>query len=171
MINSDHELLYWVDENDNVLGEIPKKQAHSDPKYIHREIAIVLCDPENKILIQQRSPLKKIDPLVWTISVAGHVTVGDTADQAAHRELQEELGFDTDLTFLYKYIIYAPQETIMEHLFLGKYSNQTIVLQEEEVAQCRLVSKSDFEQLKLSGEKIDEGSEEIMYKICNKRLK
>lgn len=47
---------------------------------------------KREILVQKRSMLKDSFPGVWDISSAGHVDAGENVDDAAVRELTEELG-------------------------------------------------------------------------------
>ncbi|MCA9397648.1 NUDIX domain-containing protein, partial [candidate division WWE3 bacterium] len=89
------ELLDLVNENDEVIGTILRSEANSNPKVYHREIGILIADSQDRVLMQQRSKNKKVYPLYWIVSCAGHVSAGMTPEEVAHKELQEELGFDT----------------------------------------------------------------------------
>lgn len=55
-------------------------------------IHICIFNNEGKMLIQQRSPSKKTNPNIWDISIGGCVQAGETSQDAAARELGEELG-------------------------------------------------------------------------------
>ncbi len=50
------------------------------------------------MLIQQRQPFKDGWANMWDITVGGGATVGDTSQQAAMRELEEEIGLKLDLS-------------------------------------------------------------------------
>lgn len=50
------------------------------------------------MLIQQRQPFKDDWANMWDITVGGSATVGDTSQQAAMRELEEEIGLKLDLS-------------------------------------------------------------------------
>ena len=54
------EILDLVNENDEVVGEIEKEIANSDPNLIHREISVYVFDNENRLLMGQRSLKKKV---------------------------------------------------------------------------------------------------------------
>ena len=75
-----------VDENDTILGEISRADAHKHG-FLHRVVAIYLFNDKGDILIQER-----MDSGAYDHSAAGHVDPGETYEQAALRELQEELG-------------------------------------------------------------------------------
>jgi 8-oxo-dGTP pyrophosphatase MutT (NUDIX family) len=62
---------------------------------------------------------KDMEPGLWGISAAGHVTRGQTDDEAVRRELQEELGIDVPLTFVKKFITVNDQESERAALYRG----------------------------------------------------
>lgn len=105
------ELLDLVNEKDEVIGEVWKSVAHENPQMIHREIAILLTDDKHRVLLQQRSKLKKLKPGYWTITSSGHIKKGEGPEAAAHRELFEELGFDTELKFVKKSFMQSVNES------------------------------------------------------------
>lgn len=157
--NSPDELLDLVDENDNVIGEVWKSEANRDPKLIHREVAILIFDDRNQVLLQQRSLKKAHQPGFWTIAAAGHVTKGMSPKETAHKELKEELGFDVDLKFAEKFRYDLPTESRFMSLFLGKYSGQKIKIDPVEVSQVKWFTRDEFEDLirsdALKGKKLE----------------
>lgn|SRR3989338_4803974 len=78
--------VIWVDENDNILGEVSKEKAHAEG-ILHRVAVTYVVNDKNEILVQERMDMAKLDH-----SSAGHVDVGESYLQAAERELYEELG-------------------------------------------------------------------------------
>ncbi|HYM60497.1 MAG TPA: NUDIX domain-containing protein [Thermoanaerobaculia bacterium] len=69
----------------------PKSQIHRDGDW-HRAAHVWIVSPDRKVLLQRRSPKKLNYPDLWDVSVAGHVSAGETAVEAAIRETQEEIG-------------------------------------------------------------------------------
>ena len=84
------ELLDLVNEKDEVIGEVWKSEANSNPKLIHREILVYVFDDQNRMLLQQRSFTKKVYPGQWAETCAGHIGKGEKPKIAAYRELSEE---------------------------------------------------------------------------------
>lgn len=84
-------LIQVVDEQDNPIGEATKDELWKKGLW-HRIVRVVAEDEEGRVLLQKRAPHKQPYPNRWDNSAAGHVDVGESYEQAAHRELAEELG-------------------------------------------------------------------------------
>src|SRR3989338_4420810 len=78
--------VIWVDNNDNVLGEITREKAHQEG-LLHRVAVIYVVNDKNEILVNERAKDGYLDH-----SSAGHVDIGESYLEAAKRELEEELG-------------------------------------------------------------------------------
>ena len=63
-----------------------------------RRLVVHVCvfNQKGEMLIQQRQPFKEGWPNLWDVSVGGGVQAGETTQQAARRELMEELGLEFD---------------------------------------------------------------------------
>lgn len=64
----------------------------------HLVIHVCVFNKDGEMLIQQRQPFKEGWSNMWDITVGGSATVGDTSQQAAMRELEEEIGLVVDLS-------------------------------------------------------------------------
>ena len=83
-----------VDENDVVLGTMPKKEAHKNGT-LHRIAVVYVENNKGEILVQHRA-----DGFL-DHSAAGHVDPGESYEEAAKRELGEELGIkEVNLKFI-----------------------------------------------------------------------
>jgi 16S rRNA (adenine1518-N6/adenine1519-N6)-dimethyltransferase len=80
-----------VDEKDEPIGESDMKEAH-EKGLIHRIVFIGVQDPDGRLLLQRRSKEVLVHPDTWDISAAGHVDAGESYEEAAKRELEEEIG-------------------------------------------------------------------------------
>lgn len=78
--------VIWVDEDDNVVGEVSREKAHSEG-LLHRVAVIYLENDNGEILVNERAKDGYLDH-----SSAGHVDIGEDYLTAAKRELEEELG-------------------------------------------------------------------------------
>ena len=85
-----------VDEFDRVIGSSPRSQVHAN-NLLHRAVHLLIFNSAGEVFLQLRSRRKDRHPLLWDSSAAGHVNAGEEYDQAAARELREELGIQIPL--------------------------------------------------------------------------
>ncbi|MBR9853525.1 MAG: NUDIX domain-containing protein [Algicola sp.] len=81
-----------LDEQGRPTGESCLKSEAHRKGLLHPTIHVWLYTPEGRILIQQRGKNKATHPLLWDVSVAGHVAAGENIIAAAIREVNEEIG-------------------------------------------------------------------------------
>lgn len=87
--------LNIVDEDDQVIGEETRENIHKNG-LLHREIHVWIFNDKGEILFQKRSENKDVFPGLLDASVGGHVEIGDTYDETAVKELEEETGIKAD---------------------------------------------------------------------------
>ena len=85
------EWLDVVDAENRVVGRAPRDVVHRDG-HRHRSVHMLLLDGRGRVFVQRRSETKDTNPGLWDSSAAGHVDSGESAPDAAVRELREELG-------------------------------------------------------------------------------
>jgi 16S rRNA (adenine1518-N6/adenine1519-N6)-dimethyltransferase len=85
-----------VDEQDQVLHQATRAEAHAQ-KLRHRAVHLFIFNQSGELFLQKRSRWKDVAPGLWDSSAAGHVASGDSYEQTAPRELEEELGVRTPL--------------------------------------------------------------------------
>src|SRR5262245_46137287 len=69
----------------------------------HRGVAIAVLSSDDRLLVHRRASTKDIWPSRWDLAAGGVVAAGESYEQAAARELAEELGIEVDaetMTFL-----------------------------------------------------------------------
>ncbi|MFD0007157.1 NUDIX domain-containing protein [Streptomyces sp. NPDC127178] len=85
------ELVERVDDQDRVLGVVSRRQAVREG-WLHR-VAVTVCRGEGgRILVTRRSEQLSRFPGLYEVVVGGAVGGGESYEQAAARELAEELG-------------------------------------------------------------------------------
>lgn len=86
------ELIDILDDDGNPTGRTAlKSEAHKNG-WFHPTVHIWCYTPNGQILIQQRGENKTTHPLLWDVSVAGHVGAGEDIKTSALREVKEEIG-------------------------------------------------------------------------------
>jgi 8-oxo-dGTP pyrophosphatase MutT (NUDIX family) len=98
---ADDEIVDVVDEQDNVLYQTDRKNAYTN-FLRYRAVHIFLIDRETgKVILLVRGKTLSFIPLHYA-AVGGAVIAGETFEQAAMREVLEEVGIEPVLSFLGK---------------------------------------------------------------------
>ncbi len=101
----DKEVFDLVDEHDIVIGTGDREDFHGNPSMIHRVVHVLVFDSSGELYLQKRSLTKDVQPGKWDTSVGGHVGAGESYEEAAYREMKEELGIEgVVLEFLHRYL-------------------------------------------------------------------
>jgi isopentenyl-diphosphate Delta-isomerase len=66
--------------------------AHTAPGHLHRAFSVLLVDPQQRFLLQQRAAGKSRFPLRWANAACGHPAPGAQVAGEAARRLAEEVG-------------------------------------------------------------------------------
>ncbi len=90
------EIFDVVDEHDRVIGQKSRFEVHRQ-KLLHRAVHIFVFNQRGELFLQRRSKWKDTHPLRWDSSAAGHVNAGQTYDETAPREVEEELGVTAEV--------------------------------------------------------------------------
>jgi isopentenyldiphosphate isomerase len=84
-----------------------------------RSVHILIIDEDGKILLCRRALTKRSYPGTYTSSAGGHVEIGEDHEQGAHRELQEELSIEVELTDYGRFDVVNETERTIHHLFVA----------------------------------------------------
>ena len=89
--DSSLEPVIIVDRQNRVTGSAPRWLMRRD-RLIHRATYIIVRNPEHAILIQKRTLRKDIYPGFLEMAAGGVVRLGESYQESAMRELEEETG-------------------------------------------------------------------------------
>jgi len=84
----DTEIIDIVDENNNIVGSASVSEAH-DKRLLHRVAGVFVFDVNGSLYLQTGNKYGKFD-----LPVGGHVQQGEAYENAAKREMLEEIGLD-----------------------------------------------------------------------------
>ncbi|PCJ93443.1 MAG: hydrolase [Flavobacteriaceae bacterium] len=148
------ELLDVLDTDGNYTGEIILKSVAHQNGIFHPTVHIWFYTKTAKILIQQRGSAKNIFPLLWDVSVAGHIGAGEEILTSALREIEEEIGLSISETDLQKIGVFKSRQhhhnTLVDcefhHTFICelKVPLGQLTKQESEVEALDLISMTKF---------------------------
>jgi isopentenyl-diphosphate delta-isomerase len=114
-----------VDQNDSPIGQKEKLAAHRAGD-LHRAFSVFVFNSSGELLLQKRAKGKYHSGGLWTNTCCSHPEPREETESAAHRRLQEEMGFDCPLkhvgALLYKtHFDNGLTEYEYDHMFVGTY--------------------------------------------------
>lgn len=141
------EIWDLFDENGNQIGKTMQKGDPIPQGLYHLGADVWIVNQEGKILIQKRSPMKKLSPNLWAMT-GGSVIKGETPVQTIYRETLEELGVQLkieNIKFMRKYR--TGNVWVSEHLIKQEIDLEDIVMQEDEVCDVKWATYDEIEEI------------------------
>jgi isopentenyl-diphosphate delta-isomerase len=147
-MNSTQENVILVDENDAFIGVMEKLEAHQKGK-LHRAFSVFVFNNKKELLLQKRALTKYHSGGLWTNTSCSHQRLGETTLEAAHRRLQEEMGFDCDLSISFSFVYKTDFmnglcEHEFDHVLIGHYDG-AIAFNPEEVSDYKYMTLNDIQ--------------------------
>ena len=139
---NDMELIEIVDENGNFTGQVMDKEEAHDKNLLHNEVGIFIINDDGKVLLQKRSANKRFSPNKWGLC-AGHVDAYETLEDAALREIKEEVGLDVTPKELIPYgereITISDSNSHITYFYYVKCNKKEdeFIIQEEELSEVK----------------------------------
>jgi isopentenyldiphosphate isomerase len=118
--DSPEELLDLVNENDQVIGSLSRKDVYAKGLRNYRVVHAFIIDSEGRLWIPRRVTTKKLYPNGLDYSIAGHVESGESYEEALLKESREEVNLDLN-TVPYKEIGYFTPHINNVHCFQKVY--------------------------------------------------
>ena len=123
------ELVIIVDKENTQVGVVPRREMRSG-RLRHRATYILVFNAKG---VQKRTETKDVFPGYYDIAAGGVVLAGESYEEGAVRELEEELGIrETPLTSLFDFYYEDEYIRLWGRAFSCEYDGE-LVLQEEEV--------------------------------------
>lgn len=137
------EFVVLVTPEDQFLGLMEKQEAHIKG-LLHRAFSVFIFNSKGELLLQQRAENKYHSPALWTNTCCSHPREHEDYIQAAHRRLQEEMGFDCALEHQFHFIYNAPFENgltehELDHVFFGRFDGDANP-NPDEVMACKWIA-------------------------------
>jgi len=145
MTEDKEEMLVVVDEEDRVVGYKPRVECLKNPEWITRTVSVALFNSKGEVLLQKRSKKKDRYPGYFTMSASGHVNKGESGEEAAYRELKEELGIEVSLEFFAKRLVNCDKREYVSY-FKGYYEGE-FLLANDEVESVKYFSLENLREL------------------------
>lgn len=145
------EKLILVNEKDEPIGSEEKVKCHLKDGILHRAFTVLLFNNKGEVLIQKRSKSKMLWPFYWETSCSSHPRENETYQESGQRRLKEELGIDTALKIVDKFIYHSFYKDVgAEHEFcatlVGKHNEERINFNTNEITDIKWIKIDELEK-------------------------
>lgn len=141
------EMVDIVDENLTILYQLSKIEAH-EKGLLHKCVIAEVINSKGQLMLIKPYSYKQ-DAGQYVSPVGGHVTAGETDEEALRREVKEEIGMSK---FTYKF----KGKAIFNRHVLGRHENHYFILYEiftdekpklgDEAQSYKYFTKSDLKK-------------------------
>jgi 8-oxo-dGTP pyrophosphatase MutT (NUDIX family) len=136
------EIVAIVDEHNTVVGAVPRREMRAK-RLPHRSTYILVFNSRGELYIQKRTMTKDVFPGYYDTAAGGVALAGESYEQGAERELEEEMGIrGVPLTPLFDFYFEHEHMRLWGRAFSCKYDGE-VVLQAEEVESGAFVPIPD----------------------------
>lgn len=142
------EYLDVVDDENMFTGEVVERSVAHEKGLFHRHVSCWIVNKEGMVLLQRRAYTKTKNPGLWA-KTGGHVDAGETPEQAALREVKEEIGLDLVKEDLMCASIYKSSENTCfgyEFVVVTDKAINEFELQKEEVCEVKYFTIEEIEE-------------------------
>jgi isopentenyldiphosphate isomerase/intracellular septation protein A len=139
------EWVPLVDEKGLIKGQAPRSQVHNGSKLLHPVVHLHVVNHNKAILVQKRPLSKLIQPGKWDTAVGGHISAGETLEQALKKEAYEEIGlvdFSAKMVKTYKWE--SDVEAELVYMFVTR-DFKNFKVHSDEVEEARFWTKNQIE--------------------------
>ena len=142
------------------------------PGDFHLVVFIAIFNTAGQMLIQQRQPFKEGWSGYWDITAAGSAISGDTSQQAASRELYEEVGIKVDFTGTNPHFTINAETAFCDfYLHTQDVDIEKLELGHDEVQQVKWATKQEIFDMMEDGifVPVQRGSIELCFGLMERR--
>lgn len=140
------EIFPIVSPDGQVIGQASREHCHDGSHLLHPVVHLHVFSPSGELYLQRRAMHKGLLPGYWDTAVGGHVSWGESIEQALAREVREEIGI-TDYVpeHVETYRYDSDRESEMVHVFRTTYAG-LFFWNDGEVMDGRFWSKAELRE-------------------------
>jgi 8-oxo-dGTP pyrophosphatase MutT (NUDIX family) len=142
-VNAAEEIVTIVDGHNQVIGSAPRRDMRAK-NLPHRSTYILVFNARGQVYVQKRTMSKDIFPGYYDPATGGVVLAGESYEESAVRELEEEMGIrQVPLTRLFDFYFSDPRSRVWGGAFTCTYDGP-LTLQAEEVEHVELMTMDEI---------------------------
>ncbi len=146
------ELWDLFDKQGNFVRTFVKSQDGFIPKGLyHKTVEVIPTDRAGTLLVTRRSLRKRRGAGLFEFP-AGSVLAGESSEDAAVRELQEETGLRPKMLYKIQEVQYSEMMRTTYIAYIPDLTKKKVVIQRSEVMEYRFVNYNQWLSLLTSGE-------------------
>jgi isopentenyldiphosphate isomerase len=131
-MGAEGELVAIVDERNKVIGAVPRREMRAG-NLPHRATYILVFNSQGELYVQKRTQSKDVFPGYYDVAAGGVILAGESYEEGALRELEEELGIrGVPLSRLFDFSYNDEAVKVWGAVFSCVYDGE-MALQQEEV--------------------------------------
>jgi 8-oxo-dGTP pyrophosphatase MutT (NUDIX family) len=139
------EIVALVDGRNQVIGSAPRREMRAR-NLPHRSTYILVFNSRGQLYVQKRTMTKDIFPGYYDPATGGVVLAGESYEESAIRELEEEMGIrHVPLIRLFDFYFSDSHSRVWGGAFTCTYDGP-LTLQEEEVEHVELMTIDELLQ-------------------------
>jgi isopentenyl-diphosphate delta-isomerase len=153
---STEEDVEILDEDGKKTGQITTRTPAHKRSLRHGVIHLWVYNSKGQLLMQKRHPKKSVWPNAWDPTVAGHISAGESPEDAVVKEATEELGLrinSKEIKLLGKFKFSEEMSEWVNKTFIFTYIAQKdveiddLVFEQNEVSGARWINVDELEKM------------------------
>jgi isopentenyldiphosphate isomerase len=138
------ELVDIVDDDDRVQRVVTRREMRAG-HLRHRSVGIIIWSTRGEVLVHRRADDKDVWPGRFDLAVGGVVASGETYDDAARRELVEEIGVAAPIRFVRR-ASYSDTEVNEAARIYSVVSDGPFDFNDAEVVEAFFVERAELQE-------------------------
>jgi isopentenyldiphosphate isomerase len=142
---SAEEMVDVLDNDGRVVGVATRAEMRA--RHLpHRCVYVLVFNARGELFVHQRTASKDVFPSYWDVAIGGVVSAGESFDQAALREGNEELGVSLKVEPLFPFTFADARTTCFAHVYRAHHDGP-FNLQVEEIVRGHFVPAKEVPAL------------------------